>query len=122
MHTRFARQRGGKPALASTGPVPTIVSATIDATGDLLIVALSVEVEAVLLGNGGFALTGLNGGATTLTLSLVDGDGLGFDISRVVSAVETGGVLAYTPGSVVSRHGQALARRSGVSVTNSSEQ
>lgn len=80
--------------------------------------------NASVVGDGGFALTGLSGGATTLTFDtdISFGFGLAFTISRVVSEGETDGVVAYTPGTIASQSGTALAAFSGVSVSNNSTQ
>ncbi len=118
---RIARV-GRVPGVGSPAPAPAYVSSIIFSDGATLRVLFNRRVTGGDSGDEGFALTGLSGGATTLTCngSSDFGFGLEFTISRTVTSGETGGVLAYVPGDIVSASGTPLPAFSGVSVTNNS--
>lgn len=106
----------------STETAPTVSTKTIQSTGTTLRVVFSASMSGFSSGAEGFALTGLTGGATTLTYSSGEGTAtIDFTISRTILSSETSGVLAYTAGDIVKvTTGVALANFSGSAVTNSS--
>lgn len=108
----------------STQVPASLSSATIQTNGTSLNVVYSAAVSGFASGAEGHALTGLSGGATTLTYSSGDGTAtIVFTISRTVYSGETGGALAYTPGDIVTvSNALPVAAYSGQSVTNSSTQ
>lgn len=103
---------------------PTLVSATVQSNGTDLVMVFSRAVTGFTAGAEGFALTGLTGGATTLTYASGNGtSSVTMTISRTVTQTETGGALAYTAGDIVgSSDSQALASFGGAAVTNNSTQ
>jgi hypothetical protein len=104
---------------------PTLVSAAILANGTTLREIWSEAIAHGAGGSGGAALTGLSGGATTLSSPVITGAQRDLTISRTVLASETGGSYAYAqPGNGIeaASGGADAASFSGASVTNSSTQ
>lgn len=104
---------------------PTVSSRTVSANGATFTIATSETVSVGAGGNGGFALTPTNGGAS-VTLSYASGSGsssLVYNTSRTIKSTEVL-TLAYTqPGNgVEDAAGNDLVSFSGQSVTNSSTQ
>lgn len=112
-----------RPPGQSQSP-PTLSSAVIGTNGTSLTLTFSEAVTGFASGAEGFALTGLSGGATTLTYASGNGtSSVVMTISRTVAQGETGGSLAYTAGDITaSSNGLSLANFSGTAVTNSSTQ
>lgn len=112
-----------RPPGQSQSP-PTLSSAVIGTNGTSLTLTFSEAVTGFASGAEGFALTGLSGGATTLTYASGNGtSSVVMTISRTVAQGETGGSLAYTAGDITaSANGLALANFSGTGVTNNSTQ
>lgn len=107
----------------STQTPITLSSATIQTNGTTLRLVFGAAASGFASGAEGFALTGLTGGATTLTYSSGNGTTtVDFTISRTVYSSETSGALAYTAGDIVGANTLALANFSGTAVTNSSTQ
>jgi hypothetical protein len=123
-----ANNQSNTASSAPVGPVlaaPAETSTTIQSSGTSLVVAFNRAVNGFTAGSAnGFTLTGLSGGATTPTYSSGNGtSSITFTISRTVTSGETGGALAYTPGSIVgTADSVALPSFSGASVTNNSTQ
>lgn len=102
-------------------PFPVCTTAVIDSSGDELTVFFDKRILTGGVGSEGFALTGLSGGATTLEWAGEGSREVRFTISRTVLGAETGGLLAYTPGTVAaSPSGRLLKAFSGKAVTNNS--
>lgn len=127
------RDLGNRFSILSTPPAhntatgaPSVVSVAIAANGTDLTITWNKSATIGSGGNGGFSLTGLTGGASTLTYSSGSGStSFVYTISRTVEAGETGGELSYTqPGNGVEAtvDGADATSFSGETVTNNSTQ
>jgi hypothetical protein len=95
---------------------PTLLSATIDATGLVLTLVFSEAVTSPVEGYASFTIDP-SGGAAVIEITDAPGSTLGFSINREIAEGETV-TLDYTPGDIEDLAGNPLAAITDFPVTN----